>query len=235
MSGQRLAWGAAALLVGSSALAQRADAPAGTSVGDTHEGYLVEGAELPLEGPGFHFHTNRGNPAARYGTPALVGAITRAAAEVAREHPGSDLEIHDLSFRTGGPIRGHGSHRSGRDADIAYYALGADGAPMSPTRSIWFAPPGIERHAPEASAARFDARRTWRFVRALLNDRAVRVSHVFMAPHLQRLLLRAAGRDAARLRAVVRTPRGRRVDPHADHLHVRIECTPADRRHGCRD
>lgn len=221
-------------LVASSALAQ--EAPSHTSVGDVHEGRIAGGgAELPLHGEGFHFETNRGNPEARYGVPTLVGALVRAARAVAAAHPGSDLAIHDLALRGGGPIEGHGSHRSGRDVDVAYYALLPDGAPMSPTASIWFASGGLERGRPATTARRFDAVRTGAFLRALLDDRAIRVSHVFMAPHLQALLLRTARRDAADLRRVLRRPRGHRVDPHADHFHVRIHCPPSDVRHGCRD
>lgn len=211
-------------------------APPGTSVGDVHEGRLVGGgAELPRTGDGFHWVTNRGNPDARYGAPSLVGALVRAARTVAQAHPGSDLAIHDLAQRGGGPIRGHGSHRSGRDVDIAYYATLADGAPMNPTASIWFVGGGRERGAPAATGRRFDATRTWAFLRALLDDDAIRVSHVFMAPHLQRLVLDAAGRDAHRIRPVLRRPRGRRVDPHADHFHVRIHCPRGDLRYGCVD
>lgn len=217
-------------LVPAIALAQDA-APPNTSVGDVHEGHLVGGAELPRSGPGFHFVTNRGNPDARYGATTLVDALQRAAARVAEAHPGSDLAIHDIAHHGGGPIRGHGSHRSGRDVDVAYYATLPDGAPMNPTASIWFVGGGRERNAAAATGRRFDATRTWAFLEGLLGDRTIRVSHVFMAPHLQRLVLDAAGRDATRLRPVLRRPRGRRVDPHADHFHVRIHCPPSDARY----
>ncbi|MCB9595636.1 MAG: penicillin-insensitive murein endopeptidase [Sandaracinaceae bacterium] len=220
----------ASVLLAATAAAQ--DAPPNTSVGDTHDGHLVGGAELPRSGPGFHWETNRGNPGARYGATTLVDALQAAAASVLAAHPGSDLAIHDIALRDGGPIRGHGSHRSGRDVDIAYYARTPDGAPMNPTRSIWFVSGGRERGAPAATGATFHAERTFAFLRALLTDRTIRVSHVFMAPHLQRLVLAAGGRDAAvpDLRRVLRRPRGRRVDPHADHFHVRIHCPPSDTR-----
>jgi len=220
------------------AVAWAQDVPPHTSVGDTHDGHLTGGgAELPLRGAGFHWETNRDNPDARYGTPALVNALVEAAAAVAEAYPGSDLAIHDLSRPGGGPIEGHGSHRSGRDADVAYYALDAAGERMNPTRSIWFARSGRERGAPRDAAARFDAERTWAFLRALFADEEITVRYVFMAPHLQRRLLAAAGDDPLRRRAtrMLRRPRGRRVDPHADHLHVRIDCPEADRAHGCVD
>jgi penicillin-insensitive murein endopeptidase len=209
------------------------------SVGTPQRGSLVAGYALPPRGVGYHWETNRENPRASYGTEPLVRALVRAAAEVARVHPGSDLAIHDLSFEHGGPIRGHGSHTSGRDVDVAYYAVDANGARVDPTTSVWFDAEGYARGAPRTSALRFDAERTWLFLAALLTDPSIEVQYVFMHPALQRLLLRyaerVAPRGAARARAVLRTPRGRRVDPHADHLHVRIRCPAAHRALGCSD
>ena len=230
----RRSWMVPTLLLVTSAAAQTT--PLHTSVGTTHGGRVAGGGvELPLEGDGYHFETNRGNPRARYGTPALVGALVRASAEVARVHPGSDLAIHDLGFPNGGPIRGHGSHRSGRDVDVAYYALTPDGAPMNPTRSIGFLSHGRARGVPADSAPRIDLERTWLLLRTLLVDEAIGVQYVFMAPWLQRQLLAHAEGDpmSAAAARVLRTPRGRRVDPHADHLHLRIHCPPADLEHGC--
>lgn len=194
------------------------------SVGTVRDGALRDAAALPLEGPGFHWVSNRGNADARHGIPELVLALMDAAATVREAHPGSDLAIHDLSFARGGAIGGHGSHRSGRDADVAYYALDASGAEINPTTSIWFRSSGASERG-----ERFDATRTALFLRTLVRDRRVTVQYLFMAPHLQRAVTRAAGRDRAALSRVLRTPRGRRVDPHADHFHVRVRCPRGDR------
>jgi penicillin-insensitive murein endopeptidase len=210
--------------------------PAHTSVGTPQNGRVAGGGvALAPRGPGYHWVTNRGNAAASFGTPSLVAALARAAAEVARVHPGSDLAIHDLGFESGGRIRGHGSHTSGRDADVAYYATNASGARIDPTTSVWFDPSGRARGVASATAVRFDAARTALFLSTLLEDRSIRVQYVFMHPALQRLVRSAAGRHASQLTRVLRTPRGRRVDPHADHLHVRIHCPPADVAYGCAD
>jgi penicillin-insensitive murein endopeptidase len=212
-----------------------------TSVGTPQEGRLEGGGvELPLRGPGYHWETQRGNPRGRFGTPALVAALTRAAASVASEYPGADLAIHDLSLPGGGRIQGHGSHTSGRDADVAYYAMLPSGAAIDPTESVWFLPEGPARGQPPSTAARFDAVRVWSFLHALLRDRSIEVQYVFMEPGLQRLLLAHARRSShralvPRLVAVLRVPRGDRVDPHADHMHVRIRCAARDRARGCRD
>ena len=215
---------AAALSAGAASLAQPPSDS--VSLGTTHDGRLEDAVALPFRGDGFHWETNRGNADARYGTAELVGALTRAAAAVARAHPGSDLVVHDLSRPDGGPVRGHRSHRSGRDADVGYYALDGDGAPMNPTVSIWFTRSGRAR----AGRATFDGERNALLLRELLADRAIEVQQVFMARHLQRRVVSATPRRLRdRLRRVLRTPRGRRVDPHADHLHLRIRCPRGDR------
>ena len=243
-SGGRRGWALGVLV--SSALAfagppSMVRAQSAASVGTAQEGHLVRGRELPTEGDGYHFLSNRGNPAAHFGTASLVDALIRAAAEVARAHPGSDLAIHDLSFEEGGDIRGHGSHNSGRDVDVAYYAQTADGAPINPTTITWFTANGRARSEPPETASRFDAARTWLLIAALMSDSTIRVQYVFMHPAHQRRLLAHARRSGAervvvrQVQSILRTPQGRRVDPHADHFHLRIHCPAPDRAHGCVD
>src|SRR5262245_44096028 len=53
-----------------------------------------------------------------YGHPALVLMLGRSATDVAKAAPGSVLLVGDLSAKGGGPISGHKSHQSGRDAEI---------------------------------------------------------------------------------------------------------------------
>ena len=225
-----------------SASAQTDAIPAHTSIGSAQDGSLAGGGvALPLRGAGFHWLTNRGNPGARFATPSLVAALVRAAADVARAHPGSDLAIHDLSLSGGGSISGHGSHTSGRDVDIAYYARSRDGTRIDPTTSLWFLPTGEARDRPLETAPVFDAERTWRFLATLLGDSEIRVQYVFAHPAIQRFLLAEARRQHSRAplvaaaTRVLRTPRGRRMDPHADHFHVRIQCPARDVPYGCRD
>ncbi len=225
---------AAAVLIVASVAAQ--DVPPRTSVGRPQDGFIAGGGEaLPLSGGGYHWESNRGNAHANYGSPLLIAALVRAAAQVAGRHPGSDIAIHDISFENGGRIVGHGSHTSGRDADVAYYAASQDGARINPTESVYFLPDGRARQG----GAHLDAERTTLFLAEMLNDPTIRVQYVFMHRGLQRLVVARARRAhptaVARLTAVLRPPRGRRVDPHADHLHVRIRCPESDVAFGCRD
>jgi hypothetical protein len=77
---------------------------------------------------------------------------------------------------------------------------------------------------------RIDVPRTWRFVRALLEDDEAAVQRIFVVEHVRTMLLEHAER--------VRAPRAVRARfedvtcqpgyPHDDHLHVRFFCSAED-------
>ena len=99
-----------------------------SSIGSPTNGRLEGGVALPLSAPGLRYNDRRSENA-RFGTVETIGAILRAAAVVSRELPGSELVVNDIGLERGGAIAHHGSHRSGRDADILFYLLGDDGKP----------------------------------------------------------------------------------------------------------
>jgi penicillin-insensitive murein endopeptidase len=86
---------------------------------------------------------------------------------------------------------------------------------------------------------RFDVRRNWAFVRALLSDPDVEVQWIFMQKSLAAALLAQAAAEGddpallARAAFVIRQPTD--SEPHDDHMHVRLYCAPGDRRLGCAD
>lgn len=212
-----------------------------TSIGSPSNGSIRGSVALPLTGPGFRFNSRR-DSSARYATVEVVGSIERAAAQVLRDFPGSELTVNDLSLAEGGRIAHHGSHRAGRDADILFYLRGDDG---QPTESVGapIDPEGIGfdyKDLAEPSddvRVHFDAERTWRFVAALLEDPAARVQRIFVVEHLRSALLAEARRVAAKadvvaqFEAVTCQP----SYPHDDHLHVRWFCSLEDLTHGCQD
>src|SRR5262245_5138715 len=100
-----------------------------TSVGAPARGTLQGAVRLPDRGPGY-YHNPRRPDAARFGTVEMLQAIVRAAAVVDKEVPGSSLTVNDLGLEHGGPIAQHGSHQSGRDADILFYVLDKAGKPI---------------------------------------------------------------------------------------------------------
>ncbi len=204
----------------------------------TH-GYLLGGRALPDQGPGFE--RIRPGEATRWGTPTLIHAITTAAAEVARRHPGGrPLLVGDLSSPSGGRHPRHRSHRTGRDVDLLPFWEDGFGRPVRPPAHPpwWRVGPQAWRFGDTSRPlARLDVRRTWTLVRSLLL--AAPVQWIFCAAPVKATLLRHAARVEPNARVLARAawvlhvPKtGRR---HDDHLHVRIACTPSERTTGCLD
>jgi penicillin-insensitive murein DD-endopeptidase len=212
-----------------------------TSLGSPTNGRVVGAVALPLEGPGFRYNDRRSRDA-RYGVVEVVRAITRAAFQVQRELPGSELVVNDIGLVEGGKISHHGSHRAGRDADVLFYLLddreqpiASVGAPLDPS--------GVGHDYKDLSSPEDDVRvhldvaRTFRFVRALLEDPEASVQRIFVVEHVRAMLLAEADRShapqalIARLSDVTCQP----SYPHDDHLHVRWFCSPEDLRQGCED
>lgn len=196
---------------------------------------------LPHVGPGFRYNDRRSQNA-RFGTAEVIRAIVRAAAAVERDLPGSELVVNDIGLEHGGAIAHHGSHRAGRDADLLFFLLGADQKPIASVGAP-LDPEGNGHDYKELSIAdddvpvHFDAPRTWRLVRALLEDPEAEVQRIFVVEHLRTRLLREAERSPAPAEVVARF-----ADvscqpgyPHDDHLHVRWFCSVEDLQHGCED
>lgn len=212
-----------------------------TSIGSPTNGHLEGGVPLPLAGPGFR-HNDRRSRDARYGTVEVVRAIARAAAAVAHELPGSELVVNDLGLANGGRISHHGSHRAGRDADILFFVRDDQGN-SRPAVGEAIEPDGTGYDYKELATAaddvrvHFDAPRTWRFVRALLEDPDDSVQRIFVAEHLRAMLLTEAERAHAppallqRFAEISCQP----GYPHDDHLHVRWFCSHEDIAKGCQD
>jgi penicillin-insensitive murein DD-endopeptidase len=214
---------------------------ASTSIGGPNDGRVENPVPFPRMGPGFRYNPRRRDEA-RFGTVEMVQALVRAAMVVHDELPGSELSVNDLGHREGGPIPQHGSHQSGRDVDVLFYLLDAAGNPIPGVG----APPdpageGVDFRdlavAEDDVPVRIDVPRTFRFVRALLEDEGATVQRIFVAEHLRAMLLAHAREISApatvisRFEDVTCQP----GSPHDDHLHVRFFCTPEDIALGCHD
>lgn len=204
--------------------------PDSRSVGWPWQGRLVNGVEL-VESATVRRAGECAPQGAFFGTRELVGLLERAAAVVSRRHPGSRLTVGELSRPGGGEIDGHGSHESGRDADLAFYMTDLGGHPYQP---FAFAEFDVHGHGkPPNENLRFDDARNFDLVARLVTDPVARVQYVFVAdPVRRRLLAEGARRGApaavlARItQALVQPARG---NPHRNHFHVRVYCDPGDR------
>ncbi len=206
----------------------------GGSVGVPHRGVLTEAVALPQRGDGFR--RLRKNDV-RWGNPRLIGSIERAAARVAKERPGgARLLVADISAKSGGRIPRHRSHRTGRDADLLFFALRADGRSVASPGFVHYRSDGFAEHD-KGAFVRFDVARNWLLVRALVTDPEASIQYLFVARWLEALLIEyaiAADADPEvvwRAELVLRQPGD--SAPHDDHFHIRIACTPAEMAGGC--
>jgi penicillin-insensitive murein endopeptidase len=205
---------------------------------------------LPVAGDGYLVPGPWRQRNSNHGTDELVGVVTRAARGVARDSGGGVLAVGDLSRRAGGASAEHKSHHNGRDVDLFYYAVDKVGRAVIPGeamfrfngdgRAVRWSPARGHKPPPRAVPPyRFDTRRNWALVRALLTDPEAEVQWIFIQRSLAAMMMRQAaeaGEDPAllaRAAFVLREPTD--AEPHDDHMHVRLYCDPADRAQGCVD
>ena|GEM_PF-707732 len=194
------------------------------SIGAPNAGSLVRGVKLE---PSEHVRIVPAwsQPDFRWGLPELVQMVRRSAAHVNTKHGPSVLSVGDLSSRTGGVLRKHKSHQSGRDVDISFYIVGRDGKPVYHWGFVECDDAG---NAKTIRGAKFDDARNWSLIEAMLSDPHAKVQSIFVANGLRKRLLIEAERQGAsrqiRLEAarVMSLPNG--AGPHADHFHIRIDC-----------
>ena len=100
-----------------------------TSVGLQYAGHLVDGTQLPVEGPDWvtwNPNTDSSpNLAGRlYGHERTVRTLLAVLAAYRNAHPDAPrVVIGDLSFRHGGRMDQHVSHQNGLDVDVYYPRL----------------------------------------------------------------------------------------------------------------
>jgi penicillin-insensitive murein endopeptidase len=213
------------------------------SVGQTSNGILREGLELEDSGPGFV--RARPGESTRYGTSTLLGALRRAAASVNESFPGgAPLRIGDLSAPSGGRHSRHGSHRSGRDADLIFYLTDGLGRSVRGRGWLAFDRFGAERET-EAIGGEpasnevffFDEARNWHFVRSLITDPDAAVQWIFCSYGVKARLLEYAAAVEPDPEVIFRASwvlhQPTSGHPHNDHFHVRVACTAEEQVAGC--
>lgn len=192
------------------------------TVGHPNEGYQLRAKRLTSAR---ELLVRKSSHDRAYGYPSLVLMLHRSARDVAKAASGSVLLIGDLSTKDGGPLSGHRSHQSGRDADVGFYVTNLEGRPIPWKEFVAFDGDG---KAKEGSSVRFDDRRNWLLVESWVKDRRAGLAHVFVSDPLRARLLRFAREHPRhapyvdKAAALLQQPEN--GEPHDDHFHVRISC-----------
>jgi hypothetical protein len=113
-----------------------------SSVGLWYAGHLVEGTQLPAEGPDWvtwnpNTDSTPNLPRRLYGNERTIRTILAVLARYREAHPHAPrVVVGDISLRDGGRMDQHVSHQNGLDVDVYYPRLdGRLGAPIS-TRQV---------------------------------------------------------------------------------------------------
>jgi penicillin-insensitive murein endopeptidase len=201
------------------------------SGGYPNDGWQMRGKRLR---PARELHVRNPSRERVYGHPALVLMLGRSARDVAMAAPGSVLLVGDLSAKLGGPLAGHRSHQSGRDADVAFYVTDLNGKPVPSTEYVAFDGDGKSK---DGRALLFDDERNWLLVESWARDRRAGLSHIFVSwPLRERLLKFARSRPRFApyvLPATALLKQPEKGEAHDDHFHVRITC-PKEEEEICR-
>jgi penicillin-insensitive murein endopeptidase len=160
-----------------------------------------------------------------YGHPALVLMLQRTAKQMVQNVQAQPLVVGDLSSERGGPLYGHRSHQSGRDADVGFFALDTKGEPARLERFVTYDALG---RANDRSGLVFDDYRNWLMVLTWMKDERAGIKYVFVASHLRRRLLEFARSRSAYAKYADEAAKfllqPRNASAHDDHFHVRIAC-----------
>ena len=203
------------------------------SKGRTNRGTLKRAARLPIRGQYHAILPMARNRGTNYGTIELVRLVIHAAKETARRYPSTITGVGNLSKIKGRRLPWSRSHRSGRDADIAFYVK-SHGVRVSSPGFVRFADETMVSHTGKYS---FDIERNWAFVEFLLTQERAPVQWIFIANHLKGALLSHAKKTNAdpnllkKAEKILHQPR--RGSPHDDHFHIRIYCSKSDLLEGC--
>lgn len=215
------------------------------SVGTVTDGHLVGGQSLPLPHPHLRVLPRQFERYLLYAGTPMIELVVDAANHVGDEFPDSTVPVGNFSARGGGDIPHSVSHNSGRDADIGFFVTDEYGEPASAPDLLSMDEQGRfvgaeldETDYPEL-VLHFDVTRNWRLVEGLIESEAADLQYIFVSRPLRQMLLDEGRRQDTSThilqiaRSVLVQPSN--SQPHDDHFHVRIHCTPRDVASGCRE
>ncbi len=181
--------------------------------GKIDHGYLVNGVDLPQNGPYIQIGENTLEQDRHWGTVETINSLEIAGCAVLAK-TGSKIQVNDLSSRTGGKISRHKSHQSGLDADLRLMCN--NGAKIYPC----------------ADANQFDVEANWGLVRNLALNTPVHF--IFLGQSLIDKLRTYAEVNEPEVALVNGIFTGtnrllRHEHNHNNHFHVRFHCDLSDR------
>ncbi len=187
------------------------------SIGDSTTGFHQD-AELMPKGDNYSILY----PHRTFGTFYTVSEMVRMLDLFEARYPeASNILIGDISFRLGGKMTPHVSHRSGRDIDFSY--------PRKDEPVNW-------KRFQDVNARSIDAEQTLFMIKTLIDSNQVNM--IFIDHRLQGALVREAKRQDAPqewINAVFQYPQSsgtgalvRHSKGHINHMHVRFKCQPTD-------
>ncbi len=175
------------------------------SLGRPGEGGLRNGIPMP-EGNAWRLRKGRRN---YYGTWFTISNLVHALEAYDRTFPDAPpVRIGDISARSGGTLRHHKSHQSGRDVDLLFV--------LHPPKD------GAEDEDAHRRVGKgnIDAEKNWFLIRALVD--AGSVDSIFMSARVQNWIREAALRDVSP-DAVEEYFSYISYEPgHTEHMHVRF-------------
>jgi len=187
------------------------------SVGRSDHGALRNGVQMTT-GPEITVL----EPGKAWGTQELTSILQMAAQKMREAYPDTvPLVVGHLSAENGGLLRGHVSHQSGRDVDVALYAKNNK----------------FIRGFAKMNAELLDVDKTWYLLETLLDTG--RMKYIFLDWDVQKLIYEeikiAVPEDVLEQYFQYPRPKGfkkciiQHLPNHQNHLHIRIHCPKEDK------
>jgi penicillin-insensitive murein DD-endopeptidase len=169
-----------------------------------------------------------------YGQRGVYDALLFTAQSVQQSYPGSYLAYLDVSHRKGGQIRGHLSHKHGRDVDLLLLGHHPNGS-LVPT-GVSYSDIGYSlkyncKTLQNPSGHILDGARNWSMLMGLRTNPHRRVERIFLEPCLKVWLLSVGKESGAEQEALAWVEKvvgyaGKNSADHLDHIHIRFSQNP---------
>ena len=204
------------------------------SIGDTRDGYMVNGQNLPMPSLLVRQLPVQYERGLTYASGDMIELFVDTGRAMEKQYPDTIMYIGNMSAREGGDIPYSVSHNSGRDADIAFYLKDAHGNFAHP-QNLHKINRRFQTREPGSSYT-FDLEKNTTLIEHLLTHPKVHVQFIFLAKHLRTAIQRELVKRGSSPELLERFEMSvQNQAAHDDHFHVRIYCSNTDICAGCID